>query len=178
MSLRPAHAKALAALALLTLAAAPTPLAAQTTGAYDGFFAGLDDGCRKGAAFEAWEKGLIARFVPEAETAPATPPPPEVAATTGEPTAVDKGEWVEVAAPAFGTWRGLRLDRIVFSFGKQNGIYGFAIEFREPAAAVATVFGAAVKRGKARMAKEYAETGASTGIDTDGRVALFCDFSN
>lgn len=165
------------AVALTAALSATTALAGP---AFDGFFAGLDAACARTPAFEAWQAGLAARHVPAAAPATQVPPPADVAAGVGTVTAVDIGDHVRVTVALDGTYRGLALARIVFYFGKENGIFGWAVEFADPSSRVRLVLGPAVEKGRRTLA-EPNESGleASTGFDFEkGRVALFCDFSN
>ncbi|MER2605707.1 MAG: hypothetical protein ABTQ29_07760 [Siculibacillus sp.] len=155
------------------------PAHAQTAVSFDGFLAGLDAACDQTAEFKAWQTSLVGAHNPGPDQPRGTVVRPAgVGAGLGTSSGVDMGEYVEVKVPATGTFRGLALSAIVFSFGKENGIYGYAVEFAEPRATVEKALAAAVERGNAKMAKVYAETGASTGFDFKGRVALYCDFSN
>ncbi len=148
--------------------------------AFDAFFAGLDAACTRTPAFEAWQAGLAARNVPAAAPAPERAPPADVAPGIGAVTPTDAGDHVRVSVALDGTYRGLRLTRLIFYFGKENGIYGWAVEFAETPDLVRRILGAAVEKGQRRLARPN-ESGfePSTGFDFDnGRVALFCDFSN
>ncbi|NLH83002.1 MAG: hypothetical protein GX458_19475 [Phyllobacteriaceae bacterium] len=163
--------------AFALLAGATTPAAAQV--AFDGFLAGLDAGCTRTPVFQAWQDGLVARHVPANDRE--TPPPVDlgaVAAGIGEARGVDKGEYVEVTVPLAGTFGGVPVRRLVFSFGKENGIYGYALEFAATRPVVEKAFRAKVRRSAAAIPKDEEGMGGSTGLDFDRRVALWCDFSN
>ncbi|MBV5264512.1 hypothetical protein [Pinisolibacter aquiterrae] len=166
----------IAALAGLVLVAAPVPVRAGAV--FDGFLEGMDDGCRQSPAFQAFEQSLVARHTPPIRRGTKIAAPADLAAAIGPAAAVDKGEWVEVSVPLDGTWRGVAVKRFVFSLGKENGIHAWAVEFAAPAEAVTATFAERVKRSNAAMAVEYAEIEASTGLDLDGRAALYCDLSN
>lgn len=160
--------------AVLVVASPP----ARAGAVLDGFLEGMDEGCRQSPAFQAFEQSLVARHTPPIRRGTAIVAPPDLAAAIGPATAVDKGEWVEVSVPLDGTWRGVAVKRFVFSLGKENGIHAWAVEFAAPAEAVTATFAERVKRSNAAMAVEYAEIEASTGLDLDGRAALYCDVSN
>lgn len=169
-------------IALLLAAALGCGLAlahAQTVVSFDAFLAGIDLACDQTDAFKAWQTSLVAAHNPEPGQPRGTVTrPADVGAGMGTSSGVDKGDYVEVKVPLTGTFRGLALSAIVFSFGKENGIYDYALEFALPQATIEKALGFAVKRGKAKMAIDYAETGATTGFDFKGRAALYCDFSN
>lgn len=165
-------------LALALLATAAIPASAEV--AFDGFLAGFDDACRRTPAFDAFQEALVAAFVPPAEAKGRVSPPAEIAGAVGAIKATDKSDHVEVRVSVTGTFAGLKLARMVFDFGKENGIYAYALEFAEPTAVVKKRFAAAVERGAKKMAAaDETDSGASTGFDfTKGRAALYCDFSN
>ena len=166
-------------LPLLCLATSfAAPVAARAGANFDAFLAGTDAACEVSQTFSDWRAGLAAKHVPGAAEAPLVRPPTDIAAAIGAVTAIDVGDHVRMTVPLDGTFRGLKLTRVVFYFGKENGIFGWALEFAEPSARVKQVLGKAVAAGNTKMAKTN-EAGASTGFDfKDGRVALFCDFSN
>lgn len=166
-------------LALLCLAVPlVAPTSARAGANFDAFFTGMDAACEVTQTFAAWRNGLAAKHVPGAVAAPLVRPPADVAAGIGPVTAIDAGDHVRMTVPLEGTYRGLKLTRVVFYFGKENGIFGWALEFAEEPARLKQVLGKAVEAGNAKMAKAEEST-ASTGFDLDnGRVALFCDFSN
>lgn len=172
------HVSRIVLAGLAGIALLATPVTVRAGAVFDGFFSGIDDGCHPSKAFQSFEKGLVARFTPPIRRDAPISPPSELAGSIGAPSAVDKGEWVEVAVGLTGTWRGLAVKRLVFSLGKENGIHAWAVEFAVPAEAVTATFGERVDASNARMAKENTETEASTGFDFEGRVALFCDYSN
>ena len=154
------------------------PVSARAGASFDGFFEGMDAACEVTQTFAEWRAGLAAKHVPGAVAAPLVRPPADIAAAIGAVTAIDVGDHVRMTVPLDGTYRGLRLTRVVFYFGKENGIFGWALEFAEEPARLKQVLGKAVAAGSAKMAKAN-EAGASTGFDLEnGRVALFCDFSN
>lgn len=145
---------------------------------FRGFFAGLDTACARSTEFEALQTSLSAKFGSGGDTAAPIAVPPKLASALGAVTTDDAGDHVRVNVALDGRYKGLKLSRLVFYFGKDNGIYGWAVEFDEPAERLRKTLGKAVARGNERLAREN-DTGASTGLDIDnGRVALFCDFSN
>ncbi len=175
MSHRSALFALLPTVAVLSLAVVAPVRAAP---AFDAFLSGMDSACEVTQAFADWRSGLAAEFVAGTAAAPAVRPPPDVAPSIGVATSIDAGDHMRVTVPLDGTFRGLKLARVVFYFGKENGIFGWALEFTEAPARVKKVLGKAVAKGNAKLARTN-EAGASTGFDfTKGRVALFCDFSN
>lgn len=153
------------------------PAAAQS--ALDPLLAGLDEGCTRTPLFQAWQDDLIARHLPRNGVQPGHADVTPYAAAIGVETAVDKGDWKEVAVPLKATYRGVATKRLVFSFGKENGIYGYALEFDAPAETVRATFAGRVKRSAAKLKAEGDDGFAgSTGFDFKRRVALWCDFSN
>lgn len=145
---------------------------------FDAFFAGMDAACEVSPQFADWRSGLAAKFVPGAAGTAPVAPSADVASSIGPVTSIDAGDHMRITAPLDGTFRGLKLSRVVFYFGKENGIFGWALEFAEEPARVKKVLGKSVAKGNAQMARTN-EVGASTGFDfAKGRVALFCDFSN
>lgn len=166
----------LAGFAGFCLAAVPVPVRAGAD--FDGFLAGIDDGCHPSQAFQVFEKSLIERWTPPMRRDTRIAPPADLAASIGPASAADKGEWVEVTVSLDGSWRGVAVKRLLFSLGKENGIHAWAVEFAAPTDTVMAVFAERVRKSQARMAKENTETEASTGFDFEGRVALFCDYSN
>lgn len=163
--------------AFALLAGAVTPASAQV--AFDDFLAGLDAGCTRTPVFQAWQDGLVARHVPsnDQEARPAVDLG-AVAAGIGTSRGVDKGEYVEVTVPLTGTFGGVPVRRLRFSFGKENGIYGYALEFAASRRVVEQAFREKVRKSEASIPKDEEGMGGSTGLDFDGRVALWCDFSN
>ena len=169
-------ARPLVLLAFASAVGAATPASAQV--AFDTLFAGLDAGCTRNPVFQAWQDGLVARHVP-ANGMEATPVDLGAVATgIGKSRGVDKGEYVEVTVPLTGTFGGVPVRRLVFSFGKENGIYGYALEFAATREIVERAFAEKVRRSEASIPKDEEGMGGSTGLDFDGRVALWCDFSN
>ena len=153
------------------------PAAAQAS--LDSLLAGLDDGCARTALFQAWQDDLVARHLPDNGVAPGHADVGAFAGAIGRERVVDRGEWLEVKVPLQGTWRGVPVSALVFSFGRQNGIYAHAVEFAAEASTVREVFQARVERSAARLAAEGdGDFAVSTGLDLEGRVALWCDFSN
>lgn len=156
--------------------AAVSPAAAQAV--LDDFLAGLDAGCTRTDAFQAWQDGLVATHVPQNGVTARSVDLGPVAAAIGPARAVDKDEWVEVSVPLSGTFRGVAVRRLVFSFGKENGIYAYALEFAAPEAEVRAAFEARVKASAAMLPKGDDGMVTTTDLDFGGRAALFCDFSN
>jgi len=146
--------------------------------AFDDFLTGLDAGCTRSPLFQAWQDGLVARHVPANGIEAKPVDLGAVAAAIGPSRGVDKGEYVEVTVPLSGTFGGVPVRRLVFSFGKENGIYGYALEFAAPRKDVERVFRQKVRRSAASIPKDEEGMGGTTDLDFDGRVALWCDFSN
>lgn len=144
----------------------------------DKLFEGMDEGCRRSQPFQSWQDSLVTIHVPvNGGTAPPFVPA-ELVGIADKARAVDKPEWVEVTAPLAGTFRGLAVKQMVFSFGKENGIYAYALEFAVPRKDVEAALGKRVAKSAKIMKAEAGEFEATTGLDFKGRVALWCDFSN
>jgi hypothetical protein len=165
--------------AALTVAALPDQAAAGAN--FDRFLNGLDHACKAPPAFDAFWKSIVGRYgYSEDGKKPKVVVPADLMAAFGPITATDKGQYVDVSIPLDGTFRELKLTRIAFFVGKENGISGYRVEFAETPARLKAVLGAAVAKGKKQMA---AEDDAGTGMSTDfdfkkGAVAVYCDFSN
>ncbi len=145
---------------------------------FDGFLAGLDQACTRTEAFEALQTSLIAKYMPSETASAPVAVPPALASAVGPITTSDNNDHIRVMVGLDGTFKALKLAKLVFYFGKENGIYGYAVEFAEPADRLRKALGDAVTRGNKKLGKE-SEIGASTGLDLkNGRVAVFCDFSN
>ncbi len=145
----------------------------------DPLLAGIDDGCTRTPLFQAWQDDLVARHLPENGIEPGRADMAPFAEAIGAETVVDKGDWKEVAVPLRGVWRGVAVKQLVFSFGKENGIYGYVLEFDAAPDAVRAAFASRVKRSAAKMkAAGDGDFAATTGLDFKGRTTLWCDFSN
>ncbi len=152
------------------------PAAAATS--LDRFLAGQDKACTDNAEFRALRTSLVQAYATGRSTRVRPTVPADVAAAFGPVAMEEKSDHLVVTVAVDGTFRGLQLARLVFYIGKENGISGHALEFAAPPEAVKKAFAASVAAGAKAMAAKY-ETGASTGLDfTDGRAALWCDFSD
>lgn len=141
--------------------------------AFDPVLDGLDRGCERTRAFAAWEDGLIGQFMPMADPSDTPGPPKGFERAVGKAEGYDKGSHIRVVVPVDGTFRGYRLKRLSFAFGKQNDLHAYAVEFAEPAATIAEAFDAAVAAGDRTLRRR----GGSTALDLDGRVAILCNLA-
>jgi hypothetical protein len=145
---------------------------------FDAFLSGLDHACKSAPAFETFWASISEHYGYSDGERPKVVLPTDLATVVGPIEAADRGEWVDVSMTLDGTFREMKLARLVFFVGKENGISGYRVEFAETPARLKAVLGPAVAKGKKQMATEY-ETGATTDFDfKKGAVAVFCDFSN
>lgn len=106
--------------------------------------------------------------------------PPAEAAAFGEPSTVNHGDHTALTVPVTGTFGGLPVTRIEFSFGNENGINAATLVFDVPRTAVAKAFGASVAKGNRKGRQEEA-SGAGAGYSAEipkadpGRIS--CDWS-
>lgn len=164
--------------AALSLAVSSSPVLAGAI--FDAFLSGLDHACKSAPAFETFWASISEHYGYSEGERPKVAFPADLAPAFGPIRAIDKGEWVEVSMSLDGSFRELKLARLVFFVGKENGISGYRVEFAETPARLKAVLGPAIAKGKKQMA---AEDAAGTGMSTDfdfkkGAVAVFCDFSN
>lgn len=168
----------LAFAAALVVAISSSPASAGAN--FDAFLSGLDHACKSAPAFETFWASISERYGYSEGERPTVVAPADLAPAFGPIRAIDKGEWVDVSMTLDGTFRELKLARLAFFVGKENGISGYRVEFAETPARLKAVLGAAVAKGKKQMAAEdTAEAGITTGFDfKKGASAVFCDFSN
>lgn len=167
----------------LLFAAAVSALASTAASAaanFDELFAGFDHACKSPPAFEAFWNSVIEKYGEDGKPSHRLLLPAPLAASVGPATAKDMGGYIDVRMAVDGTFRGLRLSKVVFALGKGNGISLWRLEFAEPPRRVRSVLGAAVARGKKQMAAEDdAGIGITTGLDFEnGTSAVYCDFSS
>lgn len=164
---------------MILAAALIVPSAPVWAGAnFNAFLAGLDKACARSADFEALQTSLSAKYGAGGDSRTAIVVPPSLGTAIGAVTSDEVGDHIRVNVALDGTFRGLKLSKLVFYFGLENGIFGWAVEFAEPADRLRKTLGNAVTRGNERLARG-GEAGASTGLDLEnGRVALFCDLSS
>lgn len=149
---------------------------------FDGFLTGLES-CKPGARFDAYFRSLAEKYGNDAGTTRAIvrgavrlAVPADVAAGLGGPASVNRKSYTDVTVPAAGTYKGLGVTGLIFSFGNQNGISVAAVTFSAPLAEVRKVFGAAAARANAAGKKEeYAQYAVSFGKGPGGRI--ICDRS-
>jgi hypothetical protein len=167
-----------ALLALLGLGSVAIAVPAEAATSLDRLLAGQDRACTANAEFRAFQASLVRAYSSGRPARVRPTVPAEIAPAIGAVRMEEKSDHLVVTVAVDGTFRGLNLTSIVFYIGKENGISGHALEFSAPAEAVRATFAASVAAGAKTMATQY-ETGATTGLDfTDGRAALWCDFSN
>jgi len=146
---------------------------------FDRFLNGLDHACKSSPPFEKFWNSVVDRYGEAKDPRPKVQVPADLLPAFGPITPSDKPEHTEVSIPLDGTFRGLKLTRILFWVGKGNGIGGYRVDFAEPAAKLKSVLGNAVAKGKKQMAAGDDTGSLTTGFTIEtGIVGVFCDFSN
>ncbi len=136
--------------AVVVLAAAVGAEAAET--AADKFVGDLVSTCAVSAAVKQVRANLANRFVPENKTA-ATEMPKALKPFLGEPSAEKKEGYVAVRLPIKAAVKGLKVTRVNFTIGVQNGIDAQVVTFAAPLDQVEAKFGDAVRKIRAKGAE-------------------------
>jgi hypothetical protein len=151
---------------------------ALATGPLDDFLVGFDKACAVSADFTKLSRSLNAKYNEGGNPSAEIVAPKPIVALLGPATHVKKDDFIAVDAPLPGVFRGLKVKGLSFTFGIENGIYAYAIVFDEPVARVHETFDRAVAAGNRKLKKSEGAD-ASTGVeDRDGKVTLYCDWSN
>lgn len=132
------------ALVVLTSVAAS---AAET--AADRFVSDLVSTCAVSPTVKQLRAHLSNRFVPANKTA-ATEMPKALKPFLGEPAAEPKDGYVAVRVPIKATVKGLKVTRVSFTIGAQNGIDAQVVTFAAPLDAVETRLGDTVRKIRAK----------------------------
>lgn len=117
--------------------------------AADRFVGDLVATCAPSPASKAVKAHLSNRFVPENRT-PATPLPKALVGVFGEPTAERKEGYVVVRLPVAATVKGLKVIRVGFTIGVENGIDAQVVTFAAPLDAVEKKLGDTVRKIRAK----------------------------
>lgn len=179
----------------LLLVAMLTPMSVQATSEttvgnmsarqLDAFVSGLDTQCSTSPQFDAFrqalhsEKGDAYRLTPMAAKAQIEP---SIRSVIGDIRIIEETEGyqlIEVDVTG-ATWRQVVVESIEFLLGKENGIWSVAVVFSPPSETAMKTFQTRIRESAKRMANDPDnDIEASTGIDIeDGRVRLWCDWSN
>lgn len=171
------------AFATFTLVASTAVLSAASLEQFLGAF----EACKASETFQDYADRLGSHFANpccEPGAAAADPrvtitPPAEIAAVAGKPTSTNYGEYTEVTLPITGTYEGIPVSLLVFSFGNENGIFAARLQFDAPRAIVFDRFGAAVRSADAAgsAAWETDGYGYSARIPDGEAGAIICDWS-
>lgn len=156
-------------------------LIAGTTGGFadplDHFLDGMLNGCQMSGEFDHFKTSLAERAMGTGKTYI----PAEIRDAVGRASVREESEYYEVNVPLSGTWHGLPVRAIGFSFGKENGIHAWGVEFAASAAEVKRVFGPTLARSrKIFMSGDDADMLSPDAIDIINRggvVSYICDMS-
>lgn len=152
--------------ALGTLAASAAETAA------DKFVAGLVGSCALSAPVKQVRANLANRFVPENKVA-ATELPKDLKPFLGEPTAEKKEGYVAVRLPIKATVKGLKVTRVSFTIGVENGIDAQVVTFAAPLDKVEKALGDTVRKIRAKGAE-----GLEVLLEPEGETTDYvCDHS-
>ena len=133
--------------AALLLAVTTGAGAAET--AADKFVGDLVSTCALSAGVKQVRAHLSARFVPENKT-PATEMPKALVPFVGEPTAEKKEGYVAVRLPIKATVKGLKVSRVNFTLGVENGIDAQVVTFAAPLDMVEKKLGDTMRKIRAK----------------------------
>jgi hypothetical protein len=133
--------------AALLLAATTGAEAAET--AADKFVGELVSTCALSANLKQVRAHLSARFVPENKTA-ATEMPKALVPFVGEPTAEKKEGYVAVHLPIKASVKGLKVSRVNFTIGVENGIDAQVVTFAAPLDQVEKKLGDTMRKIRAK----------------------------
>ena len=171
------------AIATLAVAASTTILSAASLEQFLGTF----EACKASETFQDYADRLGSHFANpccEPGAAAADPgvtitPPAEIATAAGKPVSTNHGEYTEVSLPITGTYGGIPVGLLAFSFGNENGIFAARLQFDAPRAIVQDRFGAAVQAADAAgsAAWETEGYGYSAQIPDGEPGAIVCDWS-
>ncbi len=105
--------------------------------------------------------------------------PAGLSAAFGKEEVVNHGEYTAVSLPLFGSFGGLAVKALQFSFGNENGISVTSLVFAAQRTEVEHVFGAAVARGAAAgsRAGEAGQARYSAAIPEVEPARIICDWS-
>lgn len=152
------------------IAATMAANAAET--AADKFVGDLVSTCAVSATVKQLRAHLSNRFVAENKT-PATEMPKALKPFFGEPTAEAKEGYVAVRLPVKATVKGLKVTRIGFTIGQQNGIDAQVVTFAAPLDQVEKKLGDTVRKIRAKGAE-----GLEVLLEPEGDTTDFvCDHS-
>ena len=151
---------------------------AVASGPLDDFLDGFDNACAVGSDFKNLSRSLNAKYNEGGDPSAEIVAPKSIGSLLRSATRAKKDDFVAVDVPLPGVYRGLKVKGLSFAFGIENGIYAYAIVFDEPVGQVHKTFDRAVAAGNRKL-KKPAGADASTGVDDrDGKVTLYCDWSN
>ncbi|MDK9695741.1 MAG: hypothetical protein OEL76_05065 [Siculibacillus sp.] len=136
--------------AVIATTTATTAWAAET--AADRFVGDLVATCALSTTVKQVRANLSNRFVPENKTA-ATDIPKALKPFLGEPTAEKKDGYVAVRVPIKATVKGLKVLRVNFTIGVENGIDAQVVTFAAPLDAVEQKLGDGVRKIRAKGAE-------------------------
>ena len=140
--------------------------------AADKFVGALVSTCALSADVKQVRANLAARFVPENKVA-ATEMPKALKSFLGEPTAEKKDGYVAVRVPIKATVKGLKVSRINFTIGVENGIDAQVVTFAAPLDKVETALGDTVRKIRAKGAE-----GLEVLLEPEGETTDYvCDHS-
>lgn len=132
---------------LAVLLSASAALAAET--AADKFVGEIVGACALSPTVKQVRANLSARFVPANKT-PATALPKALAGFLGEPVVERKEDYVVVRLPIKATAKGLKVERVSFAIGQENGIDSQVVSFAASLDQVEAKFGDTVRKIRAK----------------------------
>lgn len=156
----------------------------------DNFLTGLDECAfpKKGSPFAVFAISMLERYgnrpgnsrgYSADRTDVMLTVPPDLESAFGPPSTHNYGEYTQVVVPVDGTFGGLPVSNMQFTFGNRNGIKALLITFAASHSDVAVVFGDSIERGD--------EAGQDAGFRGDGYSAeippgepgrISCDWSS
>ena len=158
-------------MAVAVVAAATGGARAAETAA-DKFVGELVSTCAVSATVKQLRANLSNRFVPENKTA-ATELPKTLKPFLGEPTAEKKEGYVAVRVPIKATVKGLKVARVNFTIGVENGIDAQVVTFAAPLDKVEKALGDTVRKIRAKGAE-----GIEVLLEPEGETTDYvCDHS-
>lgn len=169
--------------ALFALLLLPAPALAQGTGPdLTPLLAGFER-CKANAAFEAFEKSLVARYSNnfDAKTARndarvSIVVPPALRDAVSPATPKLNPDHTLVTVPMKGHFQGFGVERVVFAFGNENGIAVRSLVFAGPVAPVKAKFAKGLAAAKRAQGTEGAEVNFA--VLPKPPATILCDFSN
>ena len=140
--------------------------------AADKFVGGLVATCALSAPVKQVRVHLANRFVPENKVA-ASDLPKDLKPFLGEPTAEKKEGYVAVRLPIKATVKGLKVTRVNFTIGVENGIDAQVVTFAAPLDKVEKALGDTVRKIRAKGAE-----GIEVLLEPEGETTDYvCDHS-